>query len=210
MKDGWIKLHRKSLDSSVFENPIIWKVWCWCLMQACFEEQKFPFNGQDVQLKAGEFITGREKACKTLNLPAQQYRTAIKYLKSTSRITIKSTNRFSIISIVSWDSYQSQESLSNTQINQQTNQPLTNKQPATNQPLTTYKNDKNVNNVKECKELPLGENFIKKPFKFKLPPIAGKTCEKCSMPAVYSPSSGDYKHYYCYDHMPEKIKEVYA
>ncbi len=132
--NGWVKLHRTSLESSVFEDPKTWMIWCWCLMKASHTGKKFPFNGKDMTLTPGQFVCGRNKALKELKgISAQSYRTALAYLISTSRITIQTTNRFSIITITKWDEYQ--------QINQPDNQPLTNKQPATNQPLTTYKKD---------------------------------------------------------------------
>lgn len=137
---GWIKLHRKSLESSVFSNLITWGVWCWCLMKAGHQKAKFPFNGKDIELYSGQFITGRAIGASECHISEQQWRTAINYLKSTSRITIKSTNKYSIITIQKWNSYQ--------QDNQQTNQPVTNKQPATNQQITTNKNVKNDKNVR--------------------------------------------------------------
>jgi len=48
--------------------------------------------------------------------------------------------------------------------------------------------------------------------KTKLFPISGKTCsrEDCGLPAVYKDSSGGYDHFFCSDHMPEKVKAKYA
>lgn len=140
---GWIKLHRKSLESSVFKNPKIWTVWCWCLMKANHQPTKIPFNGKDLIVGRGSFITGREKGASECHISEQEWRTAINYLKSTNRITIKSTNKYTIITIYNWDLYQ--------QDNQQTNQPVTNKQPTTNQQITTYKNDNNDKNDKNEK-----------------------------------------------------------
>ena len=136
MNNGWIKLHRKSLKSSIWGNPTYWMVWCWCLLRANHEEHSFPFNGKDISISEGEFITGRKKAVAEIpTLTPQKYRSAIKYLKSTSRITIKSNNKFSLIKINKWEDYQGSNQLDNQQI--------TNKQPTNNQQITTYKNDKN-------------------------------------------------------------------
>ena len=102
-------------------------------MKASYKPFKFPFNGKDMELNAGQFITGRNRALEELpDITAQTWRTSMNYLKSTNRITIKSTNRFSIISIINWNEYQ------------QITSKLTNHQPATNQPLTTNKNVKNI------------------------------------------------------------------
>lgn len=78
----------------------------------------------------------------------------------------------------------------------------------------------------QCKDDPkqfwrfLNNNFVKEEYmtqnvttdskKLKLFPIAGKTCCKCSLPAVYKNASGDYDHHYCLDHSPERVREVYC
>ena len=131
---GYVKMHRKSLESSVFINPIIWAVWSWCLMKANWKDNDFPFNGADLVVAMGSFVTGREIGASQCHISEQQWRTAIKYLKSTSRITTKSTNSFTIVTVYKWKDYQ--------QDNQQDNQPITNQQPTNNQPITTNKKDK--------------------------------------------------------------------
>lgn len=136
-KQGWVKFYRQSIDSTTWKNPIIWAVWSWCLLKANHKKNKFPFNGKDIVVKKGEFITGINKAVRELpNISTQQYRTAIKYLKSTGRITSEATNQFTLISIVNWEEYQND--------NKQTNKPITNKQQTDNKQITTNKNDKNV------------------------------------------------------------------
>ena len=69
------------------------------------------------------------------------------HLKSTNEITIKSTNRFSIVTIVNWEKYQINKKQSTNKL---TNN-LTNNQPTTNQQLTTEKEYKNkeLKNIKE-------------------------------------------------------------
>jgi len=138
-------LNRKALDSSVFQDPIIWQVWCWCLMKATFQKQKFPFNGKDMELLPGQFITGRVKAVEELNpknyehgVTPQKYRTAMNYLKSTQRITIKTTNKFSLVTVINWSIYQTDNTVPN--------QRATSQQPATNhiQERKELKNDKNI------------------------------------------------------------------
>ena len=141
-KLGWVRFYRQSMDSSVWKNPTIWFVWSWCLLKANHETTQFPFNGNDILIKRGSFISGIFSAQKELpTLSTQNIRTAFNYLKSTGRITITSTNKFSIITIVKYNDFQDN--------NTQTNKPLTNHSQATNKPLTTNNNDNNVNNEKE-------------------------------------------------------------
>lgn len=141
-KNGWVRFYRKSFDSTVWLKPVTWYVWSWCLLKANHQKTKFPFNGEDIELREGQFISGRSSALRELpGLTPQQWRTAIFYLKSTSRITTQSNNRFSVFTIINWELYQTD--------NQLVNQPVTNKQPASNQPVTIYKNDKKEKNEKK-------------------------------------------------------------
>lgn len=47
--------------------------------------------------------------------------------------------------------------------------------------------------------------------KQKLLPLVGKICseEDCIMPAVYKNMPGYYDRYYCSEHLPDKVKELY-
>lgn len=138
--NGWIKIHRKSLESSVWTNPVVWFVWSWILLKANHEDSKIPFNRKDLTIQKGSFISGIRSAISQLPcVTYQNYRTAITYLKSTGRITIQSNNKFSIITVCKWKYYQDTNKL--------TNKRLTSHQQASNKPVTTDKNDKNVKNI---------------------------------------------------------------
>jgi hypothetical protein len=140
MNQGYVKLWRKSLDAGWIRNHKLWAFWTWCLLSASHKEYEQIVGYQRVHLMPGDFIFGRKAASEELNMSEQEIRTIISFLKKVGNITIKSTNKYSIISIINWGIYQGQETIINQQINQQ----LTNKQPATNQQLTTNKNDKNI------------------------------------------------------------------
>lgn len=145
-KQGWVRVYRKSIDSSVWSSPNIWFVWSWCLMKANHTSHFFPFNGVDVEIKPGSFITGINKAIAELpTFTPQRYRSALTYLKSTGRITVQSNNKYSVITIVKWENYQLD--------NRQDNKPITNQQQTNNKPITTYKNDKKEKNDKEVREI---------------------------------------------------------
>lgn len=57
-------------------------------------------------------------------------RTCLHYLKSTNRITIKSSTKFSVVSIINWEQYQDEDLIREEQNNHQTNQQATSKPPA--------------------------------------------------------------------------------
>ena len=72
--EGWIKIHRKLLESNVFDNEKVLKLWIWCLLKATHQEQKPIIGTQIVKLKAGQFIFGRDKAAAELKMkPSWKY-----------------------------------------------------------------------------------------------------------------------------------------
>ena len=150
---GWLKLWRKVLDSVVWKNQNLWRTWSWCLLKASHKKHKIIVGFQLIELMPGQFVYGRKKAAKETGLSEQTIRTTINKLKKLQKLTIKPTNKFSIITINNWDSYQGTQN----ETNQQNNQVVTSNQPASNH-KQECKNEKNVKNVKPKDKKLFGEN----------------------------------------------------
>jgi len=138
--DGWVKFHRKMLEWEWFTDVNTCHLFTYCLLRANITDSSF----RGVQLSAGEFVSGRKSLAENTGLTEMQVRTSLDKLVLTNEVTIKVTNKFSIISIVNWKSYQVS--------NQQDNQQVTNKQPTSNQQVTTEEEYKNIRK-KEEKEI---------------------------------------------------------
>lgn len=145
---GYIKLYRKLTQWGWYQDNIVKSLFLHCLLMASFKD--FNWMGQD--MKAGQFITSRKRLAEDLGFSEMQIRTALKKLESTKEITIKTTNKYTIITVINWGSYQADDELNNQDFNQQ----ITNKQPTNNQQITNKqphrKNVKNVNNNKNVKK----------------------------------------------------------
>lgn len=138
MERGFVKLWRKTLDSGLLQHPTAWQVFGCLLLMANSRPHRRIIAGVMTDANPGEVVTGREKLADELGLTVQQIRTALNVLKKLEIITIRSTNKYSVISLVNWDRYQHQEPTS-----QPTDQPTS--QPAPNQHLTTEQELKNIN-----------------------------------------------------------------
>jgi len=156
MHRGYVKLWRKSIDSGLLQNAEAWQFMSWCLLKATHKPQKQLVGKQVVKLEAGQFVFGRKSAAKDLCSTEQKIRTSLNLLKSLDFLTIKPTNKFSIITVVNWGTYQHEQPTNNQQPNQQ----ATNKQPTSNQQSTTNKNDKNIKNGKNKEYSPELERFV--------------------------------------------------
>jgi len=144
---GWIKIHRKIMETSWYKRSTVVHLFIHLLIKANHQENKFFWNGKEITIKRGEFITGLNKLSEETGISIQSIRTALTILKSTNTITIKSTNKFSIIQIVNYDQYQNEDIKSTSKLTSK----VTNNQQTTNKQLTTNKNDKNEKNEKNIK-----------------------------------------------------------
>lgn len=156
---GFISLDRKIVNWEWYQNPDVFRVFLHLLLCANHKDGKW----QGIPVKRGQTITGADKLSKTLRLTRQTIRTSLTKLKSTGEITIKSTNKYSVITICKYDTYQKNNTSSNQQTNPSFNQQLTNQQPTTNQQLTTNNNDNNEDNaISDSLVKPNSTNFSKK------------------------------------------------
>ncbi len=119
MNRGYVKLWRKSKDSGFLGNAEAWQLLCWCLMSASHKRHKLLVGKQLVTLEPGQLVFGRKAAAQELNTTEQRIRTSLKLLENGDFLTSQPTNKYSIITIVNWHSYQDEQSVSNQQPNQQ-------------------------------------------------------------------------------------------
>ena len=164
MQRGYVKLWRKSLDSALIRNPELWLFWTWCLLKASHKEKKVMVGYQEITLAPGDFIFGRFKASEELCLSERKIRTCLKTLKKTENVTIKVTNKFSIISVINWPLYQG----GGNESDQQSDQQATSKRPASDHKQECIKNVKNVKGGNNRKKfIPPNESDVIQYFKEK-------------------------------------------
>lgn len=142
---GWIKLHRKTLDSCVFGDADLLKLWVYCLLKASHKEREILVDKQTVKIEPGQFITGRFELEADFNkgTPARKKISGItlqrwlRKLETMGNLNIKTTTKYTIITVVNWDQYQEVE------------QQMNNKRTTDEQQVNTNKNVKKGKNVKK-------------------------------------------------------------
>lgn len=135
METGWIKLHNKFLKWEWYSEPNMVAFWIHLLLGANWQDKNW--KGQPI--KRGQLVVGRKKLAKQTGLSEQQVRLCLTRLKTTNEITIKATNKYSVITIVKWEEYQSKRK------KQPAIQPAT--QPTNNQQTTTTKDNKEYKDI---------------------------------------------------------------
>lgn len=126
------------LHSNIFQNEKLFKVFMYCLMKATHSDHKQLIGKQFIELTPGQFVYGRKKAALELNMKESTVRDYIELLKQENAIQVKSTNKYSIITVVNWLTYQGKDD-ENRQQNDS-------KMTAKGQQNDTNKNVKNVKN----------------------------------------------------------------
>jgi hypothetical protein len=130
---GWIKLHRQFINWEWFNKSEAVHLFLYLLLKANHKDG----NWQGIEIKKGQFITSYGKISSDTNISLQTIRTLLKKFELTNEINTQPTNKYTIITICKYDTYQDEETQTNTQ--------LTNNQQTTNNQLTTNKNDNNKN-----------------------------------------------------------------
>jgi len=142
---SFITVDRKILKWEWYHDVKVFHLFLYFLLRANWEDGRW----KGIEVKRGQLITGRLKLSKDTGLSEMEIRTCQNKLKTTGEITIKTTSKYSLITICKYDTYQNRYDTSNQQINQQINQQLTNNQPTNNQQITT---NNTLNNNKEVKQ----------------------------------------------------------
>jgi len=150
---GWVKLWRKLQYNEMYEildskqRDVMMQI----LMLADFKPSKWEWLGQVYETKEGQFITSLDSLKKNCakDVSKQNIRTTLKKLEKWGFLTNESTKTGRLITIVKWDTYQSQEEPTNTVSNKE----LTDSQQRANKELTPNEEDKEIKDYKETKEV---------------------------------------------------------
>lgn len=138
MHRGYIKIWRKIEDSGLIQLPNALALFMYLMLKATHKDRKMGSPIGVIELKRGQYVSGRKELAAKLKQSEQQIRTSLKRLEDMQILTIKSTNKYSIYTIENYSKYQDVD----VNINQQ----LTINQPADNQQATTKQEFNNLIN----------------------------------------------------------------
>ena len=128
--ETWIKLYSDFLSWEWFGNPKMVQLYVWLLLRAN--------PNDDGGVKRGQLVTTAKDIMEGTGLSYQALRTCIARLVATNKITKKSTNKNSIITICDYDSYRD-----SIMVEQPTKQPTNENLAKINQPTNQQINRQN-------------------------------------------------------------------
>lgn len=136
--EEFLKLFRKLIYWEWYKDVNTFKLFIHCLIMANWKDG----NWKGMPYKRGQFYTSIEHLASETGLTIRQTRTALDHLQKTNEVTCKTTNKNTLITVVSFDKYQG-ERQTERQANRQTNDTQNDKQ---NDKEATSKRQQNKNN----------------------------------------------------------------
>lgn len=128
------------------------QLWIHLLLKANHKENEFMWNGANIKVKSGQFITGRTKLALETGINESKIERILTFFeKNEQQIEQQKTNTSRLITIICWDDYQNGE--------QQNEQRVNNERTTNEQRVNTNKND---NNVKNDNKITKEKDFIDK------------------------------------------------
>jgi len=134
--EGFIKLQRKALETSILKKPKVFSFFVYCLMRAYWKDKKEIRNGDELTIYRGSFWTTEAEDLRALGMTRSERDTCLKTLSNCESLFIISSPEGTLIEVVNFDRYQDREEQPGTNQEPTGNQPGTNQEPTGNQPGT--------------------------------------------------------------------------
>lgn len=146
--ESYVPLFRSLLNHRYMADAHKFQFWVWCLLKATYKDRKVLIGNQTVELQPGQFVFGRKEAAKALGTTERKIRTLLDFFSSCTeqKLTIKTTNRFSIITVVNYTTYIEKVK----QFDQQNDQQATSKRPASDHKQECKRKKKNKTTSDFC------------------------------------------------------------
>ena len=103
MHRGYVKLWRKTIDSSILYRAELLQLFIYLLLKANYKVSEF----ENIIIEPGQVVVSRQSIADNLKLNPNKIYRMLKLLSKWRMIELKSNNRFTIVSICNWDNYQS-------------------------------------------------------------------------------------------------------
>lgn len=138
MLSGYVKLSRDIMYWEWYQSPNVLRLFIHLVLKANFKENKW----QGQLIKRGQLVTSINHIAAELRLSVQAVRTALHKLDKSGCVKLKTTNRFTLVTVVNYEFYQGKEAQSNKRHIIST----TKKQQSENKQITTTKERNKKNN----------------------------------------------------------------
>lgn len=154
---GWISIHRKLKECWIYQDKPFDRTHAWIdlLLSANHQDKKVRLGNELVEVKRGSFVTSQLKLMDKWGWGKSKLVSFLTLISTDGMIQVHSTKKFTIITILNYETYQNQTSSkqyvpmdnegSQTAVRPQTDHKQTIKQPQPDHKTAINNNDNNVN-----------------------------------------------------------------
>lgn len=134
--EGWIRIHRKLIETSWFNKSEYVHLWLYLLLKANHQDKEILIGNEKVLVKRGQLLTSRHKLSDVVHVQENKIYRILKCFENEHQIEQQKTTRYTLITILNYDTYQKNEQVKEQQMN--------NKRTTDEQQMNT---NNNVNNI---------------------------------------------------------------
>ncbi len=106
---GFITIHRKIIESAVYKDSNAVHLWLHLLLKCNHKDNDFIMNGKLVSVKRGQTLTGRKKLSLETGIQESKIERLLKLFEKMQMIEQHTNNRNRLVTVLSYDEYQSGE-----------------------------------------------------------------------------------------------------
>ena len=152
---GWTKLYRAQFTHWISKKPFCdGYAWTYLYNQANHKKGMVNLRNEYIEVKRGQFITSKKKLIKFFGWTRRHLENFLTALEKDQMLTYRMTHRFTVITIVNYEVFQSDNTKDDTQNDRQ----MTHRRPTGDHKQECIKNDLrmkkklSINEIKKNKE----------------------------------------------------------
>ena len=104
---GFVKLPRNIQDSGIVDDPYHFSIWVWLLILAAYKRHYVRFNDTRIELQPGQLVTSLRILSRKSGIGKNRCATILHNLKEENFIRHRSTNKYTLITVLNWERDQS-------------------------------------------------------------------------------------------------------
>ncbi len=134
--EGWIRIHRKLIEASWFSKSEYVHLWLYLLLKANHQDKEVFIGNEKVLVRRGQLLTSRHKLSEVVHVQENKIYRILKCFENEHQVEQQKTSRYTVITILNYDTYQKNEQVVEQQMNSE--------RTADEQPMNTNNNDNNI------------------------------------------------------------------
>ena len=103
---GWICLDRNILSHWVYEDPVMFKIWIWILLNANHEDKKCPIGGELFTVKRGQKYTSINKISIEVKCSRSKVKRTLDAFVSDNMITLERIKSGTLLTVIKYEVFQ--------------------------------------------------------------------------------------------------------